>query len=196
MEKIISEKEYPEKDCVVCLERDSSQLLLPCKHLCLCDVCAHSIIAVAPLCPLCRQKIEQCIDKTATTEQSFQVIDVNLFAAYEQERTDYFDKIKPVIQWDQKTLRMKFYEISGFVPEREIMEELCSVLGFQRPNKTAVSFIGTTIRFDKGEMIVEPSLVEYTIALDGKSGAKHITEEEMTQFVKNSAFNLFLSRKK
>ena len=41
--------------CVVCQEKDKSVVLLPCRHLCLCEVCsAHDDLAH---CPLCRRPI-------------------------------------------------------------------------------------------------------------------------------------------
>ena len=43
--------------CVVCLEAPKDTLLLPCKHLCLCHMCAP-----LPACPLCRTDVTQTID--------------------------------------------------------------------------------------------------------------------------------------
>ena len=41
--------------CVVCQERDKSVVLLPCRHLCLCEACSgHDDLAH---CPLCRRPI-------------------------------------------------------------------------------------------------------------------------------------------
>lgn len=41
--------------CVICVEKDKSVLLLPCRHLCLCDKCAEYDNMTA--CPLCRRPI-------------------------------------------------------------------------------------------------------------------------------------------
>src|SRR5690606_39011001 len=41
--------------CVVCVERDKSVVLLPCRHMCLCEVCSNYSTMVA--CPLCRKSI-------------------------------------------------------------------------------------------------------------------------------------------
>lgn len=44
-----------QRSCVVCKEKEKSVLLLPCRHLCLCDACAeHDQLAH---CPLCRRAI-------------------------------------------------------------------------------------------------------------------------------------------
>lgn len=44
---------YVEPECVVCLERPSSLVLLPCGHVCLCQQCAVAIVQ----CPLCRTTV-------------------------------------------------------------------------------------------------------------------------------------------
>lgn len=47
--------------CVVCRDRQKRVLLLPCKHLCLCDECADYLLFCTERrdCPLCRTYIEQ-----------------------------------------------------------------------------------------------------------------------------------------
>lgn len=40
-------------NCVICLETRKCKLLLPCKHLCLCEGCSEKVDA----CPLCRGNI-------------------------------------------------------------------------------------------------------------------------------------------
>ncbi|KAF2351203.1 Leucine-rich repeat [Trinorchestia longiramus] len=44
---------YLEPDCVVCLERPSCLVLLPCGHVCLCSTCAGPLTE----CPICRALI-------------------------------------------------------------------------------------------------------------------------------------------
>jgi hypothetical protein len=45
--------------CVICQEKDKSVVLLPCRHLCLCDECSkHDQLK---FCPLCRQPIAHTI---------------------------------------------------------------------------------------------------------------------------------------
>ena len=41
--------------CVVCLARLRAVVLLPCRHLSLCALCAADV----PTCPLCRSTVEQ-----------------------------------------------------------------------------------------------------------------------------------------
>ncbi|ETV69811.1 hypothetical protein H257_14634 [Aphanomyces astaci] len=45
----------PSLECVVCLTGTKTVLLLPCKHLCLCQTCSAN---VTDLCPLCKAPIE------------------------------------------------------------------------------------------------------------------------------------------
>jgi len=44
--------------CIICMENIKSTVLLPCKHLCVCEECSLNPQLVA--CPICRDKI---IDK-------------------------------------------------------------------------------------------------------------------------------------
>ena len=52
--------EIPEEQaCVICHERHKEVILMPCKHRCLCQVCADQV--GLGLCPMCRTPIEQII---------------------------------------------------------------------------------------------------------------------------------------
>ncbi|KAG7252572.1 hypothetical protein CRUP_019356, partial [Coryphaenoides rupestris] len=42
-------------DCVVCMERGSQVIFLPCGHVCCCQVCSGALLN----CPLCRGSISQ-----------------------------------------------------------------------------------------------------------------------------------------
>lgn len=43
--------------CKVCLDAESTAMILPCKHLCLCEECVTQL----ELCPLCRSPVEEHI---------------------------------------------------------------------------------------------------------------------------------------
>mmetsp|Transcript_22636 Transcript_22636/g.57698 ORF Transcript_22636/g.57698 Transcript_22636/m.57698 type:complete len:158 (+) Transcript_22636:327-800(+) len=46
------------KQCSVCFENESSTVLLPCGHLCVCEICAQKLLEERPTCPICRKHIE------------------------------------------------------------------------------------------------------------------------------------------
>lgn len=41
-------------ECVICMSEERDTLLLPCRHLCLCNSCAHHLRYQANNCPICR----------------------------------------------------------------------------------------------------------------------------------------------
>jgi hypothetical protein len=47
------------KLCVVCLDAGKDTVLLPCRHLCLCERCANLLAASSNKCPLCRAKVRK-----------------------------------------------------------------------------------------------------------------------------------------
>ncbi|XP_013061705.2 uncharacterized protein LOC106051122 [Biomphalaria glabrata] len=60
------ERERDKRKCVVCQDEIKSVLVLPCKHLCMCVVCADQIvrsqITGRRVCPLCRTKITKVMN--------------------------------------------------------------------------------------------------------------------------------------
>lgn len=55
-------------ECVVCLSDVRDTLILPCRHLCLCNACADTLRYQANCCPICRlrkdtpsQHLLQCL---------------------------------------------------------------------------------------------------------------------------------------
>ncbi|KAJ1425161.1 hypothetical protein B484DRAFT_315253, partial [Ochromonadaceae sp. CCMP2298] len=45
------------EDCVVCLTERREVLLLPCRHLCVCDSC----LVYIDKCPVCRSTFEEYV---------------------------------------------------------------------------------------------------------------------------------------
>ena len=43
--------------CIICQENDRGVIILPCKHLCLCQICADKIKIKKKTCPVCQQPI-------------------------------------------------------------------------------------------------------------------------------------------
>lgn len=47
-------------ECVVCLSDLRDTLILPCRHLCLCNSCADTLRYQANNCPICRLRRRRC----------------------------------------------------------------------------------------------------------------------------------------
>lgn len=56
LNKSISEDECEDNgsECVICMSDQRDTLILPCRHLCLCNTCANSLRYQANNCPICR----------------------------------------------------------------------------------------------------------------------------------------------
>ena len=52
-----SDKEVSQ-ECVVCLDKKKTVLILPCKHLCVCSLCVKRL----KKCPVCRKGIQKALD--------------------------------------------------------------------------------------------------------------------------------------
>ena len=49
-----------ETQCVVCFDAPKDHLVLPCKHLCVCEACAEQLTKTrTPMCPVCRGPIRE-----------------------------------------------------------------------------------------------------------------------------------------
>ena len=60
------EREREDKLCVICQDREKCIMILPCRHLCICDVCQVSLMqrtdrAHSRTCPICRKIVKQTI---------------------------------------------------------------------------------------------------------------------------------------
>lgn len=53
------EEERESRLCVVCQDEVKCVILLPCRHLCLCDACTFAITRRREGCPVCRQRIRE-----------------------------------------------------------------------------------------------------------------------------------------
>jgi hypothetical protein len=55
-----SQLDAEETQCVVCFDAPKDHLVLPCKHLCVCEACAEQLTKTrTPTCPVCREPIQQ-----------------------------------------------------------------------------------------------------------------------------------------
>ena len=54
-----SEDNERRRQCIVCRDRDRSVLMIPCRHLCLCDECNDRLTDLQ--CPVCREVVVDTI---------------------------------------------------------------------------------------------------------------------------------------
>jgi len=54
---------YDVNECVICMENETSKILVPCGHACLCESCYNDFKGSISDCPLCRRSITHVIDK-------------------------------------------------------------------------------------------------------------------------------------
>ncbi|EUD66761.1 hypothetical protein C922_02746 [Plasmodium inui San Antonio 1] len=45
------------RECVICLTEERDTAILPCRHMCLCNVCANVVRMQNTKCPICRQDV-------------------------------------------------------------------------------------------------------------------------------------------
>lgn len=50
------------KECVICLSEPRDTAVLPCRHMCMCSVCARVLRFQTTRCPICRQLVERLLE--------------------------------------------------------------------------------------------------------------------------------------
>ena len=59
-------KIYEVNECVICLDSSTSEIFLPCGHLCTCKSCCFEITKRSNKCPLCRRQVTNTITNPST----------------------------------------------------------------------------------------------------------------------------------
>lgn len=49
-------------ECVVCMDENSTEIIVPCGHLCLCKNCCAQLLKTRSNCPICRRQIQTVIN--------------------------------------------------------------------------------------------------------------------------------------
>nr|XP_060643422.1 E3 ubiquitin-protein ligase NEURL3 [Anolis sagrei ordinatus] len=57
----LSEKQS-HNECVICLEHESSAMMLPCSHANFCSDCSLKVLKTSRQCPLCRRKVKKILN--------------------------------------------------------------------------------------------------------------------------------------
>ena len=55
------EREREDKLCVICQDQEKCIMILPCRHLCICQACQGPLQAANNNCPICRKNVRQTI---------------------------------------------------------------------------------------------------------------------------------------
>lgn len=55
------EREREDKLCVICVDKEKCIMILPCRHLCICESCQEPLRTHRNLCPICRKEVKQLI---------------------------------------------------------------------------------------------------------------------------------------
>jgi len=55
------ENEREDKLCVVCQDNEKCIMILPCRHLCICETCQEPLRQIRNTCPICRKGVKQMI---------------------------------------------------------------------------------------------------------------------------------------
>jgi len=48
---------YEITECVICMDQNSTEILVPCGHLCMCKSCCESLLKSRSNCPICRREV-------------------------------------------------------------------------------------------------------------------------------------------
>ena len=55
------EREREDKLCYICMVNEKCIMMLPCRHLCICEQCQPLLRNHGNTCPMCRKKVKQMI---------------------------------------------------------------------------------------------------------------------------------------
>uniref|UniRef100_A0A5B7C3Q5 RING-type E3 ubiquitin transferase n=1 Tax=Davidia involucrata TaxID=16924 RepID=A0A5B7C3Q5_DAVIN len=58
------------KECVICMTEPKETAVLPCRHMCMCSVCAKALRLQSNKCPICRQPIQELLEIKVDEAQS------------------------------------------------------------------------------------------------------------------------------
>lgn len=53
---------YEITECVVCMSDESTQIMAPCGHRCMCKACCEHLQRINKKCPICRRDVVQVIE--------------------------------------------------------------------------------------------------------------------------------------
>jgi hypothetical protein len=54
---------YEITECVVCMVENSTEILVPCGHLCMCKSCCELLLKCRSNCPICRREVQSVVSE-------------------------------------------------------------------------------------------------------------------------------------
>ena len=82
-------------ECVICMSEPRDTLILPCRHLCLCQLCADSLRYQANNCPICRAPFRALLQIRALRKLQAPPAEVTNRARFHQLQSSQLDQIFP-----------------------------------------------------------------------------------------------------
>jgi len=68
-----NEKNEGGRECIICMSDSRDTVMLPCRHMCLCNKCAEELRHQSNMCPLCRSKIKHMVEIKISTISDTQI---------------------------------------------------------------------------------------------------------------------------
>lgn len=76
-------------ECVICLEKPPCQIILPCRHICVCEECAKSVLGLKMGCPLDRGEISEITLWVPEEVEPAPILELDVVEFKEKRRHDY-----------------------------------------------------------------------------------------------------------
>ena len=194
---------YKTETCVVCLDEDSSQVLNPCGHLCMCLECTQAICQIngpnspmspnSPmmnLCPLCRKNIvdhatQQEMDQTSTPVQE------DVLSEFMKNRDDYLKAANAIIVDDNDDFIIDINQVNGYLPSANLINEILSIRDGTRC--TNIAFEMSSYKYKRDRYGVRGPGTSYRFknffgVSNHLAHSTHLNKDETLQRIKNFCF--------
>lgn len=76
-------------ECVICLEKPPCQIILPCRHICVCEDCAKSVLGLKMGCPLDRGEISEITLWVPDVVEPAPILELDVVEFKQKRRQDY-----------------------------------------------------------------------------------------------------------
>ena len=181
---------YRTELCVVCLDEPTSQVLMPCQHLCLCNACAPEIVAKGK-CPLCRTVITETIE---TDESNIESFDNNkIVIDYKKLQQDFFSLCTPSIEFNGNDLIIEMKTIDGYKVSSEIVHSVLKKYTKERCEPIA-TFCGGQLKWNGSKFVTIENLSCHYKILNIVPHLS-VSKDELLKDLSNWAFQYYLDNK-